>query len=116
MIELTLYGQMYGRPIVRMSVWPFTSTPCWAQTLAVVTAWTASTSPAWTELSAWGDRIEWKMRRAAGAGVWASAAELAAKVARSRNDHSHSRFCKKANDSGKVSLLSVVSIWNTVTP
>ena len=29
MIELTLYGQMYGSPIVRMSVWPSTGTRCW---------------------------------------------------------------------------------------
>ena len=28
MIELTLYGQMYGMPIVRMSVWPSTGTSC----------------------------------------------------------------------------------------
>ena len=29
MIELTLYGQMYGMPIVRMSVCPSTATRCW---------------------------------------------------------------------------------------
>ena len=28
MIELTLYGQMYGSPIVMMSVWPSTGTRC----------------------------------------------------------------------------------------
>src|SRR5204863_4261547 len=36
--------------------------------------------------------------------------------ARSRAFHSHSRFCRKANCDGKVSLLSVVSIWKTLTP
>ena len=34
-------------------------------------------------------------------------------VARSRIDHSHSRFCRKPNWLGKVSELSVVSIWKT---
>ena len=27
--EFTLYGQMYGSPMVRMSVWPSTSINCW---------------------------------------------------------------------------------------
>jgi hypothetical protein len=49
--ELTLYGQMYGSPMVRMSVCPSIGTSCWRNTLAVVASWTASTSPACTEVS-----------------------------------------------------------------
>ena len=64
--------------MVRMSVCPSTSTPCCAQTLAVVSAWTASTSPACTEVSACGDRMEWKIWRATRGGVLASAADVAA--------------------------------------
>ena len=81
--------------MVRMSVWPSTSTPCCAQTSGVVRSWTASTSPACTDVMAWGDLMEWKIWRATRAGVAASAAEVAAKVARSRTDHSHSRFWRK---------------------
>ena len=29
--------------------------------------------------------------------------------------HSHSRFCRNEYESGKIVLLSVVSIWNTLT-
>ena len=30
MIELTLYGQMYGTPTINISAWPFTGTAyCW---------------------------------------------------------------------------------------
>ena len=64
--------------MVRMSVWPSTSTPCWAQTLAVVRAWTASTSPACTEVSACGERMPWKICRATRGGVLASALDVAA--------------------------------------
>ncbi len=46
----------------------------------------------------------------------ASAVDVAAKVARSRSDHSHSRFCRNWKFDGNVSLLSVVSIWKTLTP
>src|SRR6185437_4032992 len=107
---------MYGNPIVRMSVWPSTSTPCCAQTLAVVSAWTASTSPACTDVSAWGDRMEWKICRAMRGGTLDRAFDVAAYEARSRNDHSHSRFWRKLKLDGKVSLLSVVSIWKIFTP
>ena len=69
---------MYGSPMVRMSVCPSTSTPCWAQTFAVVIAWTASTSPACTEVNAWGERMEWKTWRASRGGVLDRAAEVAA--------------------------------------
>ena len=55
--------------MVKMSVWPETSTPCCAQTFSVVTAWTASTSPAWTEVMAWGDLMEWKIWRASRGGT-----------------------------------------------
>ena len=41
---------------------------------------------------------------------------MARKLARSRSVHSHSRFCRKPNWLGKVSVLSVVSIWKTFTP
>src|ERR1700721_2552970 len=102
--------------MVRMSVWPSTSTPCWAQTLAVVTAWTASTSPACTEGRAWGERREGKIWRARRAGVMDNALDVAAYEARSRSDHSHSRFCRKPKFDGNVSLLSVVSIWKIFTP
>ena len=64
--------------MVRMSVWPSTSTPCWAHTLAVVSAWTASTSPACTEVRAWGERMEWKIWRARRGGTLDSAVEVAA--------------------------------------
>ena len=37
-------------------------------------------------------------------------------MARSRTFHSHSRFWRKANEEGKVSVLSVVSIWKILTP
>ena len=84
--------------------------------MAVVSAWTASTSPACTEVSAWGDLIDWKIWRAIRGGVLASAVEAAANVARSRSDHSHSRFCRNWKFDGKVSLLSVVSIWKILTP
>src|ERR1700693_3093445 len=102
--------------MVRMAVWPATSTPCWAQTLAVVTACTASTSPACTEASACGERMEWKICRARGGGTLDSAVDVAAKVARSRIDHSHSRFCRNPKFDGNVSLFSVVSIWKIFTP
>ena len=36
--------------------------------------------------------------------------------ARSRAFHSHSRFCRKSNGEGNVSLLTVVSIWKILTP
>ena len=64
--------------MVRMSVCPSTSTPCWAHTFAVVSAWTASTSPACTEVRAWGERMEWKICRASRGGVLDSAADVAA--------------------------------------
>src|SRR3984957_16520439 len=99
-----------------MSVFPSTSTPCWAQTLAVVRAWTASTSPACTVVIAWGERMEWKIWRAMRGGTLDNAFEVAAKEARSRRDHSHSRFWRKEKFDGKVSLLSVVSIWKIFTP
>src|SRR6185437_663764 len=107
---------MYGNPIVRMSVWPSTSTPCCAQTFAVVSACTASTSPAWTDARACGERMEWKICRLNRGGTLAKAVDVAPYVARSRRDHSHSRFWRKAKLDGNVSLLRVVSIWKTVTP
>ena len=64
--------------MVRMSVCPSTSTPCCAQMLAVVSACTASTSPACTEVRAWGALMEWKICRATRDGVLASAADVAA--------------------------------------
>src|ERR1700753_973014 len=102
--------------MVRMSVCPSTSTPCCAHTLAVVSAWTASTSPAWTEVMACGDWMEWKIWRAMRGGTLDNAFEVAAYEARSRSDHSHSRFWRKPKLDGKVSLLRVVSIWKTLTP
>ncbi len=99
-----------------MSVWPSTATPCCAQTLSVVSLCTASTSPAWTEVIRWGDLTEWKICRARRDGVRSSACEAARYPSRSRAPHSHSRFCRKAKAGGKVSLLRVVSIWNTLTP
>ena len=61
MIESTLYGQMYGMPIVRMSVWPFDLDELLlVHTFAVVIRCTASTSPACT-LVIWcgaSDRLE----------------------------------------------------------
>ena len=45
-----------------------------------------------------------------------SAFVVATYVARSRGDHSHSRLARKPNGSGKMSVLSVVSIWKTLTP
>ena len=84
-----------------MSVWPSTSTPCWAHTLRVVIAWTASTSPACTEVMAWGARMEWKIWRARRGGRPDIAAALAAKVARSRSVHSHSRRLEEAELFGK---------------
>src|SRR5580700_1537128 len=102
--------------MVRMSVCPSTSTPCWAQTFEVVTAWTASTSPACTEVKACGERMEWNTWRASRGGVLDRAADVAAYVARSRSPHSHSRFWRNWKLDGKVSLLSVVSIWKIFTP
>ena len=49
-------------------------------------------------------------------GVRSRALEAARKLARSRSDHSHSRFCRNAIWSGKVLVLSVVSIWKIFTP
>ena len=69
---------MYGSPMVRMSVWPWTSTPCCFHTFSVVMACTASTSPACTEVMAWGDSMEWKIWRARRGGVARSDLEVAA--------------------------------------
>ena len=63
-----------------------------------------------------GRLIDCRIWRASRAGVRARAADVAVKVARSRSDHSHSRFCRKPNWPGKVSVLRVVSIWKTLTP
>ena len=43
---------MYGSPMVSTSVWPSTATSCWRYTFSVVILWTASTSPACTEVMA----------------------------------------------------------------
>ena len=59
-----------------------------------MTAWTASTSPAWTEVIRWGARTEWKIWRASRAGVRSRAVEAATKASRSLAFHSHSRFCR----------------------
>ena len=69
---------MYGSPNVRMSVCPCTSTPCCFHTFSVVMAWTASTSPACTEVMAWGDSMEWKIWRARRGGTPLSDREVAA--------------------------------------
>ena len=56
------------------------------------------------------------MLRATLWGARARAAELAWKVRRSFKLHSHSRFWRNWKLSGKVSVLSVVSIWKILTP
>ena len=66
---------MYGRPMVKMSVWPSTPTPCCVHTFEVVQAWTASTSPACTEISLCGARIECRIWRATRGGVAPNAVE-----------------------------------------
>ena len=60
--------------------------------------------------------MEWKICRARRGGTLDSAVDVAAKEARSRRDHSHSRFWRNAKFDGNVSLLSVVSIWKIFTP
>src|SRR3954464_1856086 len=77
---------------------------------------TASVSPAWTLVSPCGDLIEWKMERATRGGVRDNDLDAAMNAARARADHSHSRFCRKSNGDGNVSLLSVVSTWKMRTP
>src|SRR2546423_13460004 len=64
----------------------------------------------------WGDLMLWKMLWATRLGARSIDLDTARNAARSRGDHSHSRFCKKLNCDGKVSVLSVVSIWKTLTP
>ena len=64
--------------MVRMSVCPTTSTPCCFHTFSVVRACTASTSPACTEVMAWGDSMEWKIWRARRGGVARRDLEVAA--------------------------------------
>ena len=59
--------------MVRMSDWPSTGTPCCSHTRSVVRAWTASTSPACTEVIRWGAFTDWKIWRASRAGVRSSA-------------------------------------------
>ena len=63
--------------MVKMSVWPSTATPCCSHTRSVVSAWTASTSPAWTEVIRWGALTEWKIWRARRAGVRSRALDAA---------------------------------------
>src|SRR6476659_4723225 len=63
-----------------------------------------------------GDLMPWKMLRANRLGVRSRDFDTATDEARSRADHSHSRFCRNENCDGKVSLFSVVSIWKTLTP
>ena len=82
--RVDVVGADVGERQVRMSAWPSISTPCWAHTLRVVISWTASTSPAWTEVMAWGARMEWRIWRTRRGGAPDIAAELAAKAARSR--------------------------------
>jgi hypothetical protein len=60
--------------------------------------------------------MEWKIDRATRSGVAWSAFDDAKKAARSRVVHSHSRRWRNRNCSGKVSVLRLVSIWNTLTP
>ena len=60
--------------------------------------------------------MDWKILRRMRAGVRFSAAEDATNLARSRAFHSHSRLPRKSNADGKVSLLTVVSIWKIFGP
>src|ERR1700737_1879175 len=99
-----------------MSAWPSTSTNCWRWTYRVLTWCAASTSPACTLVMRWGALIDWKIERTILTGARSIDLLTARKEALSLAVHSHSRFCRKANDDGKVSVLRVVSIWNTLRP
>src|SRR5215210_7621176 len=101
--------------MVNTSAWPSTGTRCWRCRLARVSWWTASTSPACTLVIFWGDLMPWKMVRAMRGGTRSRLLAVARYDARSRADHSHSRFCRKANWLGNVSELRVVSIWKIFT-
>src|SRR5579884_2044791 len=114
--ELTLYGQMQGRPIKSTSICPSPSTVSWQSTYSVVARCTASTSPAWTLDILWGDLIDMKIERARRSGVRSRLLLAARKLARSLIPHSHSRFWRNENAWGNVSELRVVSIWKILTP
>ena len=64
--------------MVKMSVCPSTSTPCCSHTCWVVSACTASTSPACTEVRACGARMPWKIWRLNRGGTLARAADVVA--------------------------------------
>ena len=104
--------------MVRMSVCPSTATPCWHQTCSVVRAWTASTSPACTEVIRWGARTEWKILPGiAGPASGRAPSTRPRKPARSRGPPLPLPLLEEREvRRGTVSLLSVVSIWKTFTP
>ena len=63
-----------------------------------------------------GASIEWRILRASRVGASDSDLAVPRYVARSFGVHSHSRLERKSNGCGNVSVFSVVSIWNTLTP
>jgi len=102
--------------MVRMSVCPVTSTSCCSYTFSSVILCTASVSPACTEVIWCGPSMLWKILRANLIGVRFNDLVVATKVARSRAVHSHSRFDRKSNGAGNMSVFSVVSIWKIFGP
>src|SRR3954454_13918891 len=98
-----------------MSLCPSTSTICWRWTRSSVCACTGSTAPALTPVTAYGAYIDWNNRRRAFAGIRSMPRLAPRNVAWSRSDHSHSRLVRKPYCEGTASLLSVVSICNTLT-
>ena len=118
MIEFTLYGQMYGSPIVRMSVWPSTVDELLAVDvlgrdlvhrldLAGLHATSSGAAP----------RSTWKILRASRGGSALERLRRAEERGPVRGRPLPLALrSRKSNGVGNVSVLSVVSIWKTLTP
>src|SRR3954451_17233495 len=113
--ELTLYGQRYGSPAVTMSAWPLTWTACWAAQRSSETSCTGLTAPAVTPFTAYGEAFLWNAARLVFAGRRSVERLSAANVACSRGVQRASGLARKRSGPPYMSLLSVVSMWNTGT-